>query len=311
MIDCKNFGELMAFAKRIVLFLVINFLVMLTIFFVVRIFNIQPYLSQYGISYLQLLIFCLIWGMGGAMISLALSRVMAKWMVGVKLIDEKTKDPELRALYQTVEALAQKARLPEVPQVGIYDSPELNAFATGPTKRRSLVAVSTGLLNKMTKEQVEGVLAHEITHVSNGDMVTMALLQGVVNAFVMFLARILAFVVSGFGREGEKRSSHTSFVLFTFLFEMVFMLLGTMVVCWFSRFREFRADSGGAELAGKKKMISGLEALKAFMERRDPATDMPSLETLKISTPQKRGLAHLFSTHPPLEDRIARLREMA
>ena len=147
------FGDPMAFAKRILLFLLLNFLVMTTIFFVVRIFNIQPYLSQYGISYLQLLIFCLLWGMGGALISLALSRKMAKWSMGVELIDEKTNKPQLLDVLHMVEKLAQKARLPEVPEVGIYHSPEINAFATGPTARRSLIAVSTGLLDKMSKEQ--------------------------------------------------------------------------------------------------------------------------------------------------------------
>jgi len=298
----------MAFFKRIFLFLMINILVLTAVSIVLSIFNIQPYINQYGISYKDLLIFCLVWGMGGALISLALSRVMAKWMLRVKVIDPKSADTAQKKLLETVHMLAQKAHLPEMPEVGIYKSAEVNAFATGPTKRRSLVAVSSGLLEHMNKDQVEGVLAHEVTHISNGDMVTMTLIQGIVNAFVMFLSRVLALVLSGFGRGGQKRGSLGSFYLFTIIFQILFMFLGSMVVYWFSRKREYRADAGGAKLAGKEKMIHALEGLKAYVKRKVPTANKPALETMKISTPSKSGLALLFSSHPPLDMRIAALK---
>lgn len=299
----------MGFVKRIFLFLVVNFLVITTISIVLSFFNVQPYLAEHGIRYTDLLITCLVWGMGGAFISLGLSRITAKWMMGVKLIDPQTRDPYEKQLLTTVYSLAEKAQLPKMPEVGIYNSPEVNAFATGPSKRRALVAVSSGLLTQMDKDQVEGVLAHEITHVSNGDMVTMALLQGIINAFVMFLARILAFILSGFGRDNQKQGSQGSFMIFTILFQIVFMVLGSIVVAWFSRKREFRADAGGATLAGKSKMINALEGLKAFVNKHDPVAEKESLQAFKISTATKSGFAHLFSSHPPLEDRIAALKE--
>ncbi|NGX26319.1 MAG: Protease HtpX [Chlamydiae bacterium] len=299
----------MQFFKRIFLFLIVNILVLTMVSIVLSIFNVQPYISQYGIQYSDLLIFCLIWGMGGAFISLALSRIMAKWMMGVKVIDPKTNDPHQKKLLDIVHRLAQKARLPEMPEVGIYKSAEVNAFATGPTQRRSIVAVSSGLLEHMSKDQIEGVLAHEITHITNGDMVTMTLLQGVVNVFVMFLARVLALILSGFGR-GDRRGSYGSFVLFTILFQLVFMVLGTLVVFWYSRKREYRADAGGAHLAGKEKMISALEGLKTYVKRRVPTAQKESLQTFKISTPTKTGWALLFASHPPLEMRIEKLKEL-
>lgn len=304
----------MGFVKRIFLFLAINFLVVLTISSVIKIFNVQPYLTQHGIDPQALLIFCAIWGMGGAFISLSLSKVMAKWMMGVKIIDSHTQDPQLRALLSTVERLSQKAQLPEVPQVGIYESNELNAFATGPTKRRSLVAVSRGLLNQMSPSDLEGVIAHELSHIANGDMVTMTLIQGVVNAFVMFLARILAFAVSGLGRGNQRRSngtgSYATYMILVYVFEILFMVLGSMVVFWFSRQREFRADRGGAEVAGKQKMISALETLRTYSMRTDPKTLQPAFQAMKISTPSKPGLALLFASHPSIEMRIEKLKEL-
>ena len=162
----------------------------------------------------------------------------------------------------------------------------------------------------MDKSQVEGVLGHEITHISNGDMVTMALLQGIINAFVMFLARILAFILSGFGRGNQKQGSYASFMIFTIVFQIVFMVLGSIVVAWYSRRREYRADAGGAHLAGTDKMIHALEGLKATMNLHDPAHEKESLQAFKISNPGKRGFAMLFSSHPPLEDRIAALKQL-
>lgn len=298
----------MRFFKRIFLFLIVNILVLTTISIVLSIFNVQPYISQYGINYYDLLIFCFVWGMGGALISLALSRIMAKWMMGVKIIHPQTRDSREKQVLEMVYRLAQKARLPKMPEVGIYASPEVNAFATGPTKRRSLVAVSSGLLEKMDREQVEGVLAHEITHISNGDMVTMTLLQGIVNAFVMFLSRVLALVLSGFGR-GDRRGSYGSFYIFTIIFQILFMVLGSLVVFWFSRKREYAADAGGAHLAGKEKMISALKGLKEFVREKRHTPKQEAMQTYKISTPTKSGWAYLFASHPPLEERIARLKQ--
>jgi heat shock protein HtpX len=298
----------MAFAKRIFLFLAINCLVVITLSLILNLFHVQPFLQGYGLNIRSLLIFCFIWGMGGAFISLALSRQMAKWMMGVKVVDLRTSDPDLQRLVTTVHQLAREADLP-LPEVGFFESPEPNAFATGPTKKRSLVAVSTGLLRKMSQKELEGVLAHEISHISNGDMVTMTLIQGVVNAFVMFLARILAYAFSGMGRSREGSSgSYFSYMIFTFIFEVVFMILGSIVVCSFSRYREFRADKGGAGLAGKDKMIAALESLQRLQQIHDPKTEKPSFQALKISTQRKSGFMKLFATHPPLEERIHRLR---
>ena len=299
----------MGFVKRIFLFIVINFLVLITISVILSLFNIRPFINQYGVSYTDLMIFCLVWGMGGALISLGLSRIMAKWMVGVKVINPHTSDPQGQRLLQMVDALRRKAKLAQMPEVGIYSSAEVNAFATGPTKKRALVAVSTGLLDKMDAAQIEGILGHELTHIANGDMVTMTLLQGVINAFVMFLARALALALSGFGRGNQQRGSYGSFVFFTFIFQTLFMVLGSMVVFWFSRKREYRADAGGAHLAGKEKMISALEGLKAYVRQKVPAQQQEALQTFKISTPSKAGaFAQLFASHPPLDDRIAALK---
>ncbi len=298
----------MAWVKRIGLFLAVNLLVMVTISVVLNILGVGPYLTANGLNLQSLMVFCLVWGMGGAFISLALSRVMAKWMMGVQVIPPDTRDPQLQGLVQMVHELARGARLSVMPEVGIYDSPEVNAFATGPTKSRSLVAVSTGLLSRMRNDQVRGVLGHEVAHIANGDMVTMTLIQGVVNAFVMFLARAIAYALTATrGDDGEQRQgSSMSYFLVTMVLEMVFMLLGSMVVAWFSRYREYRADSGGARLAGRETMISALEGLRRTFDEVDP-TAQPAVAALKISS-RPSGFLRLFSTHPPLEDRIERLR---
>ena len=200
----------------------------------------------------------------------------------------------------TVHRLAQAANLPEMPEVGWYPSPEVNAFATGPTKSRALVAVSAGLLEKMDRAEVEGVLGHEIAHIANGDMVTMTLVQGVINALVMFLARVIAFFLANRGRDSNAAPSY--FVVF--ILEIALSALGMIAVAAFSRYREYRADAGGAELAGRQKMISALEALQRTTRLVD-LTGKESLATLKISGKRKFSL---FSTHPPLEERIARLK---
>jgi heat shock protein HtpX len=294
----------MAWGKRIVLFLITNILVLFTISILVQVLGLNRGLGAYGIDYGQLMLFCLVWGMAGSFISLALSRVMAKRMMGVQVIDPNTRDPREQALVDIVHKLARGAGLPAMPEVGWYDSPEVNAFATGPTKSRALVAVSSGLLQRMNRDEIEGVLGHEITHVANGDMVTMTLLQGVVNAFVLFLARVIAFAVSQGVREENRGMVQFAVVL---LLQIVLSLLGAMVVAAFSRWREFRADRGGARLAGTGSMIAALERLRRNTELVD--TRQEALATLKISGAPSRFTA-LLATHPPLEVRIARLQQL-
>jgi heat shock protein HtpX len=300
----------MTFFKRIFLFLVVNILIVTTISIILNLLNVKPFLNAHGLDYNSLMIFCLIWGFGGAFISLGLSRMMAKWMLGVRLIDPTTSDSTERTLVETVHKLARAAGLTVMPEVGIYNSPEVNAFATGPTRNRSLVAVSSGLLNRMSPDELEGVIGHEITHVANGDMVTMTLIQGVVNAFVMFLARVLAYALSGIGnREKSSGNSYLMFNILVIVFQIVFMILGSLVVAAYSRYREFKADKGGAKLAGREKMISALHALQKVQEIRDQRVEKPAFQSMKISHQERRGLIAFFATHPSLELRIQRLKE--
>jgi heat shock protein HtpX len=305
-----KFGQI---AKRVSLLVIVNILVMLTITLVLSVFRVNRYLPQGGLG--GLAVFCLIWGFAGSFISLGLSRVMAKWGMGVKVIPPDTGDPTLIRLVETVHGLARAANLP-MPEVGIYQSDEVNAFATGPTRSRALVAVSTGLLQRMGSREVEGVLGHEMTHVANGDMVTMTLIQGVINSFVLFLSRILAFVVSQALRSRDDRDSGGGGAmqyLMSIVFQIVFSILGSVVVCWFSRWREFRADAGGARLAGRQNMIDALRALQRLHDPESAQTESqahPAFQALKISGPVG-GFARLFASHPPLEERIARLEQGA
>jgi heat shock protein HtpX len=301
--------NILQMTKRIFLFVLVNILIMATITVILAVFHVGYYFPRGGLG--GLAIFCLIWGFAGALISLALSRLMAKWMMGVRVIPPDTSDPALRELVDTVQNLTRSAGLP-MPEVGVYDSPEINAFATGPTKSRALVAVSSGLLSRMGQREVEGVLGHEVTHIANGDMVTMTLLQGVINAFVMFLSRVLAFAVSQAMRSRDDRDDGGGYwmqYLLVMVFQMVFGLLGTLVVCSFSRWREFGADAGGARLAGRTNMINALRALQRL---QDPeavvaeAQQHQAFQALKIAGP-KGGFMALFASHPPLEERIARL----
>ena len=289
--------------KRYGLFFGVNILILITLSITLHLLGVQPYMSAHGINYQALMMFCLVWGMGGAFISLGLSRIMAKWMMGVEVIDPDTTQPELARLVQTVYRLARAANLPAMPEVGFYPSPEINAFATGPTRSRALVAVSAGLLEHMNYDQIEGVLAHEISHVANGDMVTMTLVQGVMNAIVMFLARVIAFFIANRGRDSEN-SSGPNFIV-VWVLEIGLSFLGMIAVNAFSRWREYGADAGGAALAGREKMIGALEALRSTMDYAN-LTGNKSLATLKISDKPRFGL--LFSTHPALEDRIERLK---
>jgi heat shock protein HtpX len=296
--------------RRIILFVLTNLAIMFMISLILQVFHVQPYLTARGIDYTSLMIFCAVWGFGGAFISLALSRVIAKWSMRVQVIDQQSATGPERELVEIVRKLATGAKLPAMPQVGIYDSPELNAFATGPTRSRALVAVSSGLLRRMSRPEIEGVLGHEIAHVANGDMVTMTLLQGVVNAFVMFLARVLAFAISQAmrGDRDDRGGSYMVQYLMISVFQLVFGLIGMMVVAYFSRQREFRADKGGAELAGREKMIGALEALGRSVAVEAPAA---AVATLQINNTHKGGLARFFMTHPDLSVRIERLRQYA
>ena len=287
--------------RRIFLFLLTNLAVVLTLSVVLSVLGVGQYVGPGGLDIQALAVFCLVWGMGGAVISLQLSRWMAKRATGVRLVDGRTGQAELDWLHATVARLTQQANLP-MPEVGVYDSPEVNAFATGPSKSRSLVAVSSGLLRAMRRDEVEGVLAHEVAHIANGDMVTMTLLQGVMNAFVMFLARIIAFALASRGGSREDRGGGGSFIIVMVL-QIVLGILGSLVTAWFSRQREFRADHGGATLAGKDRMVGALRRLAANRELVD--TRHESLATAKING--TRGWMVLFSTHPPLEARIAAL----
>lgn len=293
----------MKIAKRIFLFVATNILIIATLSVVLSIFGVQPYLTEKGINFQALLIFCAIWGFGGAFISLALSRVMAKWMMGVKIIEPETRDPELRNLVLKVYSFSRKAGLQNMPEVGYYEADDLNAFATGPTKNRSLVAVSTGLLRNMNEKELDGVLAHEVAHIANGDMVTMTLVQGVVNAFVMFLARVIGFLASQFVSDDKRNIVQFGVVIAC---EIGLGILGMIVVSFFSRRREFRADSGGASLSTPDNMISALERLKVNSQL--PQTeDQPALASLKISG-KAGGFLKLFSTHPDIDERIRSLK---
>jgi len=293
--------------KRLLLFFATNILVIATISILISVLGLHSYLTTHGIDYTKLAIFCGIWGMGGAFISLLMSRFAAKMAMGVVLINPNTATREERFLLEIIYGLANKAGLKTMPEVGIYHSPELNAFATGPTKNRALVAVSSGLLTSMNKEEIEAVLGHEISHVANGDMVTMTLIQGVVNAFALFLSRIIAFAASTAMRgERDGEVSYGLYSILTFVFDIIFTLLGTILVAAFSRWREYRADAGGARLAGRDKMIAALRRLQGGQEIEDERA--PSLAALKIS--HHASWFDLFSTHPPLEKRIDRLQKM-
>lgn len=289
--------------KRIGLFLLTNILVVATVTIVTSFLGLNHYISAAGLNYSALMGFCLVWGFVGSGISLLLSKFMAKTMMGVQIVDERGPYADL---VRKIHQMAKASGIEKMPEVGVYESPEVNAFATGPSRNNSLVAVSTGLLQQMNSDEVEGVLAHEVAHVANGDMVTMALVQGVVNAFVMFFARIASFALAQAmrGDRDDDRPVIPNFLV-TMVFEMLFGFLGMFVVTWFSRLREFRADAGGAKLAGKQKMIGALRRLQQKIESNEDS--QAAFQTLKISTKKGKGIMSFLSTHPSLEDRIAAL----
>lgn len=287
--------------RRIFYFLITNLLVILTISITLSLLGIRPYLNAYGIDYYALLVFAFVWGFVGALISLAMSRVTAKWMMGVRVIDENTNNPQERELLNKVTSLVQNAGLP-LPEVGVYPSGEVNAFATGPTKKRSLVAVSEGLLQRLDSNELQGVLAHEVAHIKNGDMVTMTLMQGIINAMVIFFSRAIAWAVAQRASNDDGASHGLQFIV-TIILEIALSLLGWLVVAYFSRAREFRADAGGAQYGGRNNMIAALRKLQQTHQLVD--TRQESLATLKIS--DKPARVSLWATHPPLEERIKRL----
>lgn len=289
--------------KRIFYFLLTNVLVLLTISIIFTILPVGHYIGVNGIDYGALLIFSAIIGFTGSFISLLISRWTAKKMMGVKVIDPDRPENEYEAaVVEKVYRLSRAAGLTHMPEVGIYHSPEVNAFATGPSKKRSLVAVSAGLLNEMDDDAVEGVIAHEVAHIANGDMVTMTLLQGVVNTFVVFLSRIVAYIVSQFVRSEIAPIVHFIAII---VFQILFSILGSIVVYAYSRHREFHADRGGADLAGKDKMRHALESLKAYANRATAGEEDTAVATMKING--KKKFIALFSTHPDLDERIRRL----
>ncbi|QQK77472.1 protease HtpX [Salicibibacter cibarius] len=301
--------------KRIGLFILTNILVLTTVAIVWSLIttfttidgSFQSSDGVLGINVLSLLIFSLLLGFGGALFSLAISRWVAKKMMRIKVLDpEKNLNQAERAIVEKVHRMAGAAGLVHMPEVGVYQSKEVNAFATGPTKKRSLIAVSTGLLQEMDENAVEGVIAHEIAHVDNGDMVTMTLLQGIVNTFVVFLSRVAAIILSRFVRPELQFIVQIAAII---ILQILFSILGSLVVNAYSRHREYHADRGGADFAGKDKMTHALRSLQNYANRAqvDDHTDDSALQTMKING--KRGFAQLFSTHPDLQDRIDRLEQ--
>jgi len=288
--------------KRIFLFLLTNLAVVLVLSIVARVTGLDVWLAAHGQSYTGLLVFAALFGFGGSFISLLMSKTMAKRAMGVQVIDPQTTDPTQRWLLGVVEHHARTVGL-SMPEVGIFEQPDPNAFATGWNRNSALVAVSTGLLQNMGREEVEAVLGHEMTHVANGDMVTLALIQGVVNTFVIFLSRVIAGLIS---RSENDRGGGAYFVTVIVL-QLVFGILANLIVMWFSRRREFRADRGGAQLAGKSRMIAALEDLKRVHE------PLPSQQFAAFGIaegPVAGGLKRLFMSHPPLDERIAALRAL-
>jgi heat shock protein HtpX len=298
-------------ATRSILFLVVNILVMATISVILVLLHVPQRIGGQG-NFDGLLILCGVMGMGGAFVSLLLSRFLAKMAKGIRVIDPSTSDSSQQWLVQTIYRLAKAEGLSSMPEVGVYDSPEINAFATGPSQAQALVAVSSGLLNNMSQYEIEGVLGHEITHIANGDMVTMTLIQGVVNTLAMFLGWVLAIVLTqqGSSRDSRERGGGNFFMqyMLSSLFQNVLMVLGFLVVARFSRWREFRADAGGARYAGREKMLAALKKLKLVHEQGADQFGQPepSIQALQISG-KTGGLMALFATHPPIEERIARL----
>jgi heat shock protein HtpX len=291
--------------KRVALFLATNIAIIFILNITMRLLGIEGYLDAQGVdlNLNALLIMALVIGMSGSIISLLISKWSAKRMSGAKVIEQPSNSTETW-LVNTVQRQAQQAGI-GMPEVAIFDSPQPNAFATGANRNNALVAVSTGLMQEMNQDEVEAVLAHEVSHVANGDMVTMALIQGVVNTFVIFLSRVIGHTVDRVILKNE-RGHGIGFWITSIVAELVLGVLASIIVMWFSRQREFRADAGGANLAGRNSMIAALERLKAAHEQ----PELPDqLAAFGISGKTTSGFTGLFRSHPPLDERIQALRE--
>ena len=290
--------------KRIFLFVLTNLGVMLVLGLAVNLLGLNRFLSANGLDLTSLLGFSLVMGFGGAFVSLLISKPMAKWTTKLQIINGSN-DPTHAWLVATVQRFADQAGV-TMPEVGIYDGPP-NAFATGAFKNSALVAVSTGLLQSMTREEVEAVLGHELAHVSNGDMVTMTLIQGVMNTFVVFLSRVIGYVVDKVVLRNQNDGPGMGYYITTFVLDMLLGVVAALIVAWFSRQREFRADAGAAQLMGRKQpMINALARLGGL----DPGEMPKAMQSMGISA-RPSGLMALFSSHPPMEQRIARLQQTA
>jgi heat shock protein HtpX len=288
--------------KRIALLIATNIAIMVVLSIVVSVLGLDRYLTREGLNLQALLAFSAVLGFGGAFISLLLSKWMAKMSMGVQVITEPRTEAE-QWLVNTVRSQAQQAGI-GMPEVGIFDSPDPNAFATGANKNSALVAVSTGLLHNMRRNEVEAVLGHEVSHVANGDMVTLTLIQGVMNTFVFFLARVIGFVVDRVLLKNERDGVGMGYMVTVIVAQLVLGILAGMVVAWFSRQREFRADAGGAHLAGTNSMIGALEALRRV---HSPTALPEKMQAFGIRSGPPQGWQKLFMSHPPLEERIAAL----
>ncbi len=291
--------------KRVMLFLGTNLAIIIVLGTVLRLLGVDRLLEEDGgaLNYQALLIFAAVFGFGGSFLSLAISKWMAKRSMGVKIIEQPSHEGE-QWLIDTVRRQARQAGI-GMPEVGVYDSPQVNAFATGMSRNNGLVAVSTGLLRTMTRDEAEAVLAHEVCHIQNGDMVTLTLIQGVVNTFVIFFARVIGHFVDRVVFKNE-RGHGPGFWIVTIVAEIALAVLASVIVMWFSRQREFRADAGAADLAGRDKMIAALTRLAGS----PPAEDLPDqMEAFGISGRIARGgFKRWFMSHPPIEERIAALR---
>lgn len=289
--------------KRTIYFIATNLAIVLVLSVSMRLLGVEPYLNANGLDLGNLLAFAFIMGFGGAFISLAISKWSAKRMSGAVVIEEPRTASEIW-LVNTVRRQSQEVGI-KMPEVAVFDSPEVNAFATGMTKNSSLVAVSTGLLNAMSKDEAEAVLAHEVSHIANGDMVTLTLIQGVVNTFVMFFSRVIGYAVDKLIFKTEKGTGPAFFITMI-VAELVLGVLASIIVMWFSRQREFRADAGAAKLAGKQKMIAALERLQL---QQQPSALPKQMAALAISAGTTGSMKNLFATHPSLDERIAALRQ--
>jgi len=293
--------------KRVFLFVITNLAIVLVLGIVLQLLGVERILDQQGVGLdlANLVVFAAVFGFGGSLISLAISKWTAKRLTGARVIEQPGNETE-SWLVQTVERQARAAGIGK-PEVAIYDSPDVNAFATGMRRNSALVAVSTGLLRSLDRAEAEAVLGHEVSHVANGDMVTLALIQGVVNTFVIVASRVVGHLVDRVVFKTE-RGHGPAFFITSILAQLVFGILASMIVFWFSRRREFRADAGGASLAGRDKMISALEKLRRSVAQ----PHLPDqLTAFGISGPVGRGLKRLFLTHPPLEERIEALKRSA